>query len=290
MYEQFYNLNEKPFSVTPDTKFFFSSEKHQEALSSLIYAIEDRKGFAVITGEIGSGKTTVWHALLNNLGKSTKVALITNTHLTQKQVIIAILEEFDIAYNVNWPKIKLLSKLNSFLLEQIAIGFNIVVIIDEAQNLSPKVLEEVRMLSNLETEKEKLIQIILMGQPELRDILLRKELEQLRQRIAMYYHISPLDYNETKKYIEHRLKIAGANGNIIFEDLALESIYISSGGIPRRINFICDRSMLSGFLRDRNTIDQKIIVEAVTEIDCVLDYKPKLVLSDELSCEITKSL
>ncbi len=275
MYEQFYNLNEIPFSVTPDTKFFFSGEKHQEALSSLIYAIQNRKGFAVITGEIGSGKTTVWHALLNNLSKSTKVALITNTHLTPKQVIIAILDEFNIAYKDNWPKIRLLSKLNSFLIEQITLGFNIVVIIDEAQNLSPKVLEEVRMLSNLETEKEKLIQIILMGQPELRDILSKKKLEQLRQRIVMYYHILPLDSDETKKYIKHRLKVAGSNGTIIFDDSALDEIYISSRGIPRRINTICDRAMLTGFLRDRNNIDKIIIDESVAEVDCILEHKKK---------------
>lgn len=267
MYEQFYGLTEKPFSVTPDTKFFFPSEKHEEALNSLLYTVEERKGFSVITGEIGSGKTTVWHTLLNRLDKGTRVAIITNTQLTPKQMIIAILEEFEIPFKEHWSKIKLLNLLNKFLINQINLGFNVVLVIDEAQNLTASVLEEVRMLSNLETEKEKLIQIILMGQPELRDILTLKELEQLRQRICVFYHISPLTKEETINYIVHRLKIAGTNGDIIFDVGALEKIYFYSHGIPRKINAICDRALLTGFIKEKKNISEDIVEEVSKEIE-----------------------
>ena len=269
MYEQFFGFTEKPFSVTPDTKFFFPSEKHEEALNTLIFAILDRKGFAVVTGEIGAGKTTVWHALLNKLDKSTKVALITNTHLTPKQMIMAILDEFEIPFKESWPKVRLLGALNKFLIEQISLGFNVVVVIDEAQNLNASTLEEVRMLSNLETEKEKLLQIILMGQPELRDILALSGLEQLRQRIAVYYHISPLNSEEVKRYISHRLKVAGSNGNVIFDDSSLNKICEYSGGIPRRINTICDRALLTGYIREKRALSGDIIEEVSKEIDCL---------------------
>ncbi|MCM8823086.1 MAG: AAA family ATPase [Candidatus Omnitrophica bacterium] len=266
MYEKFYGLNEKPFNVTPDTKFFFPSEKHEEALNSLIFAIIERKGFVVITGEIGSGKTTVWHVLLKRLVRGTKIALITNTHLTPKQIIMAILDEFEVPFKDNASKIKLMSLLNKFLIEQISLGINVVVIIDEAQNLSISALEEVRMLSNLETEKEKLIQVILLGQPELRDKLKKKEMEQLRQRIAVYYHILPLDKEETKNYINHRLKLAGANGKVIFDNEAVEKIYFYSRGTPRKINTLCDRALLTGFIKEATIINKYIVDESASDI------------------------
>ncbi|MGD9014470.1 MAG: AAA family ATPase, partial [Candidatus Omnitrophota bacterium] len=187
MYENFYHLKEKPFNLNPDSKFFFPSEKHTEALSSLLYTINERRGFAVITGEIGSGKTTVCRTLLNKLESGTKLALITNTHLTPKQLICAILEELDVEFNYNWSKTKLLACLNAYLIEQLSLNFNVILVIDEAQNLNLKTLEEVRMLSNLETEKEKLIQIVLLGQPELKDKLDSEDLVQLRQRVSIYY-------------------------------------------------------------------------------------------------------
>ena len=273
MYEAFFGFKEKPFSVTPDTKFFFPSEKHEEALNTLIFSILDRKGFAVVTGEIGSGKTTVWHTLLNKLDKGTKVALITNTHLTPKQMVMAILDEFEIPFKDNWPKVRMLGALNRFLIEQISLGFNVVVVIDEAQNLNASTLEEVRMLSNLETEKEKLLQIILMGQPELRDILALDGLEQLRQRIAVYYHIYPLNSEETKRYISHRLKIAGSNGNVIFDDSSLNKIFEHSGGIPRRINTVCDRALLTGYIREKRSVSSDIIDEVAKEMDNMLGAK-----------------
>ncbi len=270
MYEQFFGFTEKPFSVTPDTKYFFPSEKHEEALNNLLFAILERKGFAVITGEIGSGKTTVWHKMLNRLVRGTKIGLIINTHLTPKQMMMAILEEFEIPYKDTWPKVKMLVALHRFLLEQISLGFNVVLVIDEAQNLNASTLEEVRMLSNLETEKEKLIQIILMGQPELRDILALPELEQLRQRIAVYYHLDPLTEEETCNYIAHRLKVAGSNGAVIFDDSALSKIYTYSGGVPRRINAICDRALLTGFIREQKTISSEVIDEVAKEINSIV--------------------
>jgi len=267
MYEQFYGFNEKPFSVTPDTKYFFASEKHKEALDSLIYTVQERKGFAVITGEIGSGKTTVWHNLLHNIDGATKVALITNTHLTPKQMIVAILEDLEIPLKEKWTKIKLLNALNDFLLEQISLGCNVMLVIDEAQNLNTASLEEVRMLSNLETEKEKLLQIILMGQPELRQKLALPQLRQLRQRIVIRYHLYPLTFSETIDYIHHRLKIAGANGEMVFNTSALGKIYDYSKGIPRTINILCDRALLTGFIRDRKLISEDIIDEVANEMD-----------------------
>ncbi|NOX97901.1 MAG: AAA family ATPase [Nitrospirae bacterium] len=207
MYEQFYNFTEKPFNLTPDSKYFFSSKEHEEALNSLIYTVNERKGFAVITGEIGSGKTTICRTFLNKLDTHTKTAIITNTYLTGKQLIQLALEDFGIQTKSK-NKVQLMKELNNFLIRQLSLGYNVVLIVDEAQNLRPSVLEEIRMLSNLETEKEKLIQILLLGQPELRDQLNLQKLAQLKQRINVYYHIYPLNEEETTAYINHRLKIA----------------------------------------------------------------------------------
>lgn len=270
MYKTFYGLNDTPFNVTPDPKYFFPSEKHTEALDSLIYTINERKGFAVITGEIGAGKTTVWHMLLNKLDAGTKIALITNSRLTPKQMVIAILDDFGIPFKDYWTKVRILSLLNKFLIEQTSLGFNVVLVIDEAQNLNAGVLEEVRMLSNLETDKEKLIQIILMGQPELKDILELEELTQLKQRIAVYYHIYPLSKEEVTEYIEHRIKKAGFNnGQMLFDQTALDKISFCSKGIPRLINSICDRSLLTGFTREIKTVGEDIIEETARELKII---------------------
>jgi general secretion pathway protein A len=263
MYESFFGFNEKPFNTTPDFKFFFPSNKHLEALNSLRYAIDERKGFVVITGEIGSGKTTVCRALLNQIQASTKVALITNTHLTARELICEVLDEFEIEYK-SGSKQKLLSLLNRFLIQELSENINVVLIIDEAQNLSPKALEEVRMLSNLETEKEKLIQIILLGQPQLKAKLETAKLEQFKQRIAVYYHLYSLTRAETVEYIKHRLKLAGAQ-NEIFTPEAVEAIYVYSKGTPRLINLTCDSALLSGYVLDTKVIDEKIIHEVIKE-------------------------
>lgn len=266
MYEKFYEFSEKPFNTTPDSKFFFPSANHIEALNSLIYAINERKGFVVITGEIGAGKTTVSRALLNKLELKTKVATITNTHLSCKELISEVLEELEVEYNPG-TKQKLLSQLNNYLIKQLEHDINVVLIIDEAQNLNSKALEEVRMLSNLETETEKLIQIILIGQPQLKAKLGNACLEQFKQRIALYYHIPALTKNETQDYIFHRLKLVSQNGCDIFTPKALDLIYAHSRGIPRLINLICDSALLSGYIDDTRKINEKIIKEVIKERD-----------------------
>ena len=268
MYEKFYGFSERPFSTTPDSKFFFPSAKHLEALNSMRYAIEGRKGFVVITGEIGAGKTTVCRTLLNQLDMNTKVGVITNTHLTPKELLATILDEFEIEYQ-GGSKQKLLFLFNHFLIRQLADNMNVVLIIDEAQNLTPKVMEEVRMLSNLETEKEKLIQIILLGQPQLKKKLENADLEQFKQRISIYYHLSPLTRHETEEYIKHRLNLASADGKSpeIFTAGAMEAIYAYSKGIPRLINLTCDSALLSGYVGNTHQIDASIIKEVIKERD-----------------------
>lgn len=267
MYEKFYGFTEKPFNTTPDSRFFFPSDKHYEALSSLIYAIRERKGFIVITGEIGAGKTTVCRALLNKVDINTKVTLITNTHLNSKELITEILDDLEVDYKPG-TKQKLLSQLNAYLIRQLSSDINVVLIIDEAQNLPSKVLEEIRMLSNLETEREKLIQIILIGQPQLREKLQHVNLAQFKQRVTVYYHIDALTKDETEHYIFHRLRLVESNGFFyVFTPAAIDLIYEHSGGIPRLINIICDSALLSGFIYNTKRIGEQIIKEVVKERD-----------------------
>lgn len=266
MYEKFYNLKEKPFNNNPDPRFFYPSPKHQEALDRLLYAIQERKGFVVITGEIGSGKTTVCRALLSKLDSDKEIAMITNTHLNAKELLMSILEDLKVPYK-SGTKIKLLSQLNDYLLQKMEEDKDVVLIIDEAQNLKPSVLEEVRMLSNLETDTEKLIQIILMGQPQLREKLKLKELEQFKQRVAVHYHLYPLTKEETFGYVHHRLATAAANGSTfqIFDPEALQSAYKFSRGIPRLINYACDNALLSGFVYEKKVIDKAVMDEVINE-------------------------
>lgn len=264
MYHKFYGFKEAPFNMTPSSRFFFESHRHIEALSTLIYAIESRKGFVVITGDIGSGKTTVCRTLLNKLDAATQTALITNTHIGGKDLLTTVLEDLEVEYTPG-SKARLLSQLNHYLIDQLRNGHNVVLIIDEAQNLKPAVLEEVRMLSNLETENEKLIQIIFMGQPELKKKLALPKLEQLRQRIAVYYHLTPLSEEDTKKYIAHRLFVASETEKKYFTDEALEMIYQFSKGVPRLINQICDSALLSGFIYEKELIDGDLLQEVVHE-------------------------
>jgi len=264
MYFKFFKFKEAPFNMTPNSRFFFESSNHTEALSTLIYAIEERKGFVVITGNIGSGKTTVCRTLLNKLASTTQTALITNTHMSGKDMLCNILEDLEVEYTPG-SKTKILSQLNHYLIEQLRNDQNVVVIIDEAQNLTPSVLEEVRMLSNLETENEKLIQIILLGQPELKKKLALPGLEQLRQRISVYYHLVPLTEQETKNYIFYRLKIASGSDRKYFTDEALDIIYQFSKGIPRLINSICDSALLNGFIYEKEIIDGELMQEVVDE-------------------------
>ena len=265
MYTKYYEFTDRPFNLTPDSEFFFASSKHEEALNRLLVAISERNGFAVITGEIGSGKTTVCRTLLNKLDPSTKVALILNTHLGKKELITTILEDLGIEY-ASSSKTHLLSALNRYLIEQASKDINVVLIIDEAQNLTPSVLEEVRMLSNLETEKEKLIQIILVGQPELRKKLSTPKLEQFSQRIVFYYHLEALSYDETEAYIKHRLRKAGNEKANIFTKGAIDAIFRYSGGIPRLINLACHNSLITALVEEKKEVTLDIITETVTEL------------------------
>ena len=250
--------------MTPNSNFFFGSPKHLEALNTLVYAIAERKGFVVITGEIGSGKTTVCRTLVNKLDAKTQVALITNTLINGRDLLSAILEDLEIDFTPG-TKAKLLSQLNTYLIEQLKSNNNVVLIIDEAQNLSPSVLEEVRLLSNLETENEKLIQIIFLGQPELKKKLALDRLEQLRQRIAVFYHLSPLTRQETHDYIIHRLKIASSSDRQYLTPEAIDLVYEFSRGIPRLINQICDSAFLTGYVNETLLITDEILREVIAE-------------------------
>src|SRR3989338_7136101 len=266
MYESFFGLKEKPFRMTPDTRYFYPSAKHTDALNHMVYAIEERRGFVVITGEIGSGKTPLSRVLFQKLDPSTKTAIIRNTQLTAKDLITLTLEELEIPYRFGSTKVQLISRLNDYLVEQLRENNNVVLLIDEAQNLKPNVLEEVRMLSNLETETEKLIQIILMGQPELKAKLWLKELTQLRQRVTLHYHLMPLDEFEMVAYIAHRLHVAGGNpasggtpsngggSTPIFTSEALPKVFQYTRGVPRLINGLCDRALLTGYVNETATI------------------------------------
>ncbi|MFH0764103.1 MAG: AAA family ATPase [Candidatus Omnitrophota bacterium] len=265
MYEKFYGFKAKPFNMTPDSSFFFPSQKHEEALNRLLLAISERNGFAVITGEIGSGKTTVCRTLLNKLDPLTKVALVLNTHLGKKELLTSILEDFGVEYR-STSKTHLMSALNKFLIEQAARDINVVILVDEAQNLTPSVLEEIRMLSNLETEKEKLVQIILIGQPDLRKKLSHPRLEQFSQRIVLYYHLEALDYTETAAYLKHRLKVSGNTAADIFTEDAIGEIYNYSKGIPRLINLACHNSLISGIVAEAKIITGEIARESIEEL------------------------
>ncbi|MDB4349542.1 AAA family ATPase [Omnitrophica bacterium] len=265
MYEKYYGFTSKPFSMTPDSNFFFASTKHEEALNRLLLAISERNGFAVITGGVGSGKTTVCRTLLNRLDPTTKVALILNTHLSKKELLTTVLEDLGIEYRSR-SKTHLLKALNNYLIEQAAKDINVVLAIDEAQNLTPSVLEEVRMLSNLETETDKLIQIILLGQPELRKKLNSPKLEQFSQRIVFYYHLGALDHKETKDYINHRLHKAGSQSPDIFSENAINEIYKYSSGIPRLINLACHSALISGLVSDSKKITGIIASDAIDEL------------------------
>jgi len=265
MYCNFYGLKERPFNVTSDPTFFFSSQKHKEALSHLYYGISQRKGIIVLTGEIGTGKTTLCRFFLSQLNKDVKTAFILNPHFSEIQLLEAIIKDFGIT-SKDKSKLSLISGFNKFLLAESEAGHNVVLIIDEAQNLKPAQLEQIRLLSNLETEKEKLIQVVLAGQPELNHRLNLYDLRQLQQRIMVRYHITPLDNKEVENYINHRLGIAGAGSKITFSEDAIKAITDFSSGIPRLINIICDRALLAGFVAETYVIDLDIIKRCMEEL------------------------
>lgn len=260
MYLDFYNLKEHPFNLTPDSHFLFRSQEHKEALGHLTYGLQEKKGFILITGEIGAGKTTVCRALIKRLNPQYKVALILNPMLSPCGLLRAIADDLSIECR-NRTKQGIIDTLNKYLLS----GHEVIVIIDEAQNLSLAAMEQVRLLGNLETEKTKLLQLILVGQPELRKILQKEKLKQLQQRIAVRYHIQPMDRTETSEYIYYRLNIAGAEGQIWFQPEALEEIFANSFGIPRLINIICDYCLMIGYLQETRIISKDMVKEALAE-------------------------
>ncbi len=272
MYLEFYGLKENPFNVTSDPNFLFLSHVHKEALDHLIYGIEERKGFIEITGEIGAGKTTICRVLLNRLRENnTRTSVIFNSSLPEMQLLEAILIDFGITLKRR-NKGLIFQQLNEFLLGQLAEGRNVVLIIDEAQNLRNSTLETIRMLSNLETEKEKLIQIVLVGQPQLREKLNAPSLLQLKQRLSVRFHLYPLNEPDVRNYIDHRLKVAGSSGDITFEEDACKLIASYSGGVPRVINILCDKLLLLGFARGVNYIGEDLVRQSIEELEGNYNY------------------
>lgn len=266
MYEPFYGLQESPFNQTPDSRFLFLSEQHRAAMAALLYGIEHRKGFICFTGEIGSGKTTTCRALINQLkSRQIRIGVVLNSYLSDIELLRAINDEFGLESHFESKK-DLVDVLNWFLIDENRKGRIVTLIIDEAQNLPPQTLEQVRMLGNLESETTKLFQIVLVGQPELADILTRPELEQLEQRVSVRCHLRALSQEETLHYIRHRLLVAGSRMHIEFTPEALEKIRAYSRGIPRRINLLCDRCLLIGFVAESFTIDEKMVEQAIGEI------------------------
>src|SRR5262245_4904415 len=263
MYASFFGLNEKPFSITPDPRFLFLSERHAEALAHLVYGVNEAGGFIQLTGEVGTGKTTVVRSLLAQAPKHAEIALILNPRMTPAEFLLAICEELgiDIDASSEGSLKELVDRLSLHLLNSHADGRRVVLVVDEAQNLAPEVLEQVRLLTNLETETQKLLQIILIGQPELREVLDRTELRQLAQRITGRYHLDPLSREETAAYVRHRLRVAGATTEV-FTNGALREISRLSGGVPRLINIICDRALLGAFTEDRHSVSASVVRRA----------------------------
>ncbi len=266
MYQQFFNFNTAPFSIAPDPHYIYMSEYHQEGLAHLLYGIKHGGGFVALTGEVGTGKTMLCHCLLDELPDDVQIALVLNPKLNTLELLATICDELQIAYDHQHLSIKgLIDNLNKHLLETHAKGWMTVLLIDEAQNLSLDVLEQIRLLTNLETSTSKLLQIILVGQPELKALLALPELRQLNQRITARYHLNPLSYQDTQNYIKHRLKLSGGS-TTIFDYGAIKRIYKLSKGIPRLINVLSDRALLGAYVDNTETVTAKIVNRASKEV------------------------
>jgi general secretion pathway protein A len=267
MYTSFFGLNEKPFSITPDPRYLFMSARHGEALAHLVYGVTESGGFMQLTGEVGTGKTTLVRTLLlNRMPANADVAVVLNPQLSAREFLISICEELGVDVPLDRNSIKaLIDTLNHHLLQAHSDGRRTILVVDEAQNLAPDVLEEVRLLTNLETAKQKLLQIVLIGQPELRDLLARNDLRQLAQRITGRYHLEPLSRDETAQYIEHRLKVAGALSEV-FDGAAKREVFRLSQGVPRLINVICDRALLGAYTVESRRVNRNMIRRAAVEI------------------------
>ena len=275
MYEDYYGFVEKPFSLTPDPKYLYKSESHANAFDLLQYAIRRREGFVVVTGDIGTGKTTLCRAILEQLDRRTFTALVLNPFLSEEDLLRIILQDFGVVSREEMKrgrlagvsKQELIDTLNEFLLSLLPLGAGALLIIDEAQNLPRQVLEQIRILSNLETHKEKLLQIVLVGQLNLKDLLRSSDLRQLDQRVSIRYELKPLTRDETAAYVAHRLTIAGGGAVVTFTPKALALVHRYSGGIPRLINLICDRALLGGYSARTSRIVPRMVVAAARGLD-----------------------
>jgi general secretion pathway protein A len=275
MYEEFFGFIEKPFSLTPDPKYLYKSESHANAFELLQYSIRRREGFVVVTGDIGTGKTTLCRALLEQIDRRTFTALVLNPFLSEDDLIKLILQDFGVvsreevkAGRLNGvSKQELIDTLYDFLLGLLPLQASAVLIIDEAQNLPLQVLEQLRILSNLETDKEKLLQIILVGQMNLQPLLRSPELRQLDQRVSIRYELKPLTREETSEYIAHRLHVAGGTSAVAFTQKAVHAVHRYSGGIPRLINLLCDRSLLGAYSARSNRVTPELVERAAGTLD-----------------------
>ncbi len=264
MYCRYYGFKKMPFSATSDPDFFFESDSHREAYAAIEFGISQRKGIILITGEVGTGKTTLCKKLLSRLEKNVKVSLVLNPYFSDMQLLQAIVEDFGISIQKK-NRLEIIKALNIFLLEQHAHGGNAVLIIDEAQHLTARQLEQVRLLSNLETSDEKLLQLVLVGQPELIENLSKYRLRQIRQRIFVKHKLMPLQEDEIREYIHVRLHDVGKKDKVIDDD-CYKIIYEFSGGVPRLINMLCDRALLMGYVREKSRLDETILRDSIKEI------------------------
>jgi general secretion pathway protein A len=283
MYEEYFGFTEKPFSLTPDPRFLYKSESHANAFELLQYAMRRREGFVVVTGDIGTGKTTLCRALLEQIDRRTFTALVLNPFLSEDDLLKLILQDFGVVSRedvkagrlAGVSKQDLIDTLYDFLLGLLPLQANAVLIIDEAQNLPLQVLEQLRILSNLETDKAKLLQIILVGQQNLKPLLRSPELRQLDQRVSIRYELKPLTSDETAAYIHHRLYVAGGASAVSFASKAVQAVFQYSGGIPRLINLICDRSLLGAFSTKVNKVSRDMVIRATESLDIRQAEKPR---------------
>ena len=266
MYLQFYGLKLSPFDITPNPRFLFNSTKHREALNHLFYGIRERKGFVQLTGEVGAGKTTLCRTLLEQLDGHFSTALIMNPVMSGDELMKAIATEFGLEVKGK-DRLETMAAISDFLLQQTLAGKESVLIVDEAQDMTEELLEQVRLISNIETDDRKLLQIVLMGQPELRTRLNSHKLRQLRQRITVRYHLNPLTCTEVGQYIQHRLALAGSRGLPAFTTPAVWRVFRYSGGIPRLVNAVCDKALLAGYVERSQRINYRMVGRAIRELE-----------------------